>query len=279
MNARICVGIPRFANHGDMVSFDLAAFLFTIERAVHVQAGLETWADGTVTLEPAPHPPDCVDGRADLFRSFLAAGDRYTHLWCVDADTAGPPDKLARAVRGMLTAGKDWIACPVVLKSYDWAAVADYVRKQAENVSSYGVLVDPDPQALEAASHRYSPDLHALDLSKAKDEVLQVDRTHLACTLLRRDALVRLVDAYRPDLEYWRPGPKIGPGHVALPLLSIAPSGELVREDYAVADRFRAIGGELFLYLGAGAMDHVGLHRFTGASAEYLPGRRPRLHV
>jgi hypothetical protein len=264
MTARVCVAIPRFAGRGDTISFELAAFLYSIADAFDVQAGHERWGGDGVTLEPAPHPPDCVDGRAELFDRVLRAGDRYTHLLAIDADTGGPPDKLAAGIRGMLRAEVDWIACPVVLKSYDWEAV-----RRAASVSMTA-------EALEAASHVYSPDLHELDLSRAVDNVLAVDRTHLAFTLLRREVLVRMTERYGDELRYWRSGPKTGPGLVALPMLGILPSGELVREDYAVADRWREMGGGLYLYLGAGAMDHVGLHCFRGASSPALLPSRTR---
>jgi hypothetical protein len=274
MTAKICIGIPAFGPVAGM-TFELAGALFGLSDAFDALVGAEHWSHGKVTFEPASAPSDLVDGRADLFARFLERTD-YTHLLCVDADTAGTPEQFAKVIRGMLRADVGWIGCPIPLKEYDWrsgvraalSALGLILPSKLTGMDDAmrDAFIDDISEQVRAAAMRYSPDLTVPPIARISDDVLEVERVGLAFTLLRRATVQRLVNGY-PELRYWPPGPKTGPGKVAVPLLWVEPStGELVREDYAVALRAKELGERLYLYVGDGApLGHVGQHCWRGS--------------
>jgi hypothetical protein len=196
-----------------------------------------------------------------------------THMLTFDADQyAEDPTFIAC----MLAADLPIVGAPVPVKRIDWSAVHAAARA--------GV----PPEKLAEYAGRFAVHLFPGEpLRWAADCAIEVPAVGTGCMLIRRDTLEQLCDAY-PDewgisqIETIRGEPVhhlfwsgIGKERIDRPHLS---------EDYGLCERWRAIGGKVYLYLGmredredgttalthVPRIVHIGRHRFEGNALRWI---------
>jgi len=188
---------------------------------------------------------DVVRARSAFVREFLEETDA-THLLFIDADVSFEP----QLIRGMLAAGKDFIAAPYPSRGgVDWA--------RAVRAGDFA----------EAAAYRYA--IHLLDekLDVQADGTAEIRHVGLGCTLLSRACLEQMTADYGSEwrkLVFQERSRGVAIPTVALFMLLLE-DGELLSEDNSFCERWRRIGGHVHLYLGPGSpATHHGDHAFRG---------------
>ncbi|MDV6331162.1 hypothetical protein [Asticcacaulis sp. 201] len=194
--------------------------------------------------------------RNSLVSSFLNATE-CSHLLFIDADITFEPEQLIR----MLKANKDVVGGIYPLKTLDWERVA-----RAETTEA------PEEQALHYVGN-------PADNAKWDGDFATADYAGTGFLLIRREVIVSMIAAY-PTLRYSHihayPRVKSTPdSQYALFECMIDPeSGLYLSEDFAFCQRWRDIGGEIWLDT-VGKLTHVGSHNFVGnPSARFVPPLR-----
>jgi hypothetical protein len=181
---------------------------------------------------------DIMRTRSRLVRKFLATD--CTHLLFVDADIEFSPV----VVRGMLAAEKDFVAAP-----YPKRDNVDWKRARAGGeAAAYGYKLRP----LDGFTGEIKVD---------PDGCVEVAGLPMGCALLSRSVLDRMVEHYRSDLAI------DDDDGSELVELFWAPMRNRRRpsEDYAFCERWREMGGKVWLYLGPGSpVTHHGDWAFRG---------------
>jgi len=186
--------------------------------------------------------------RATLVAAFLDAPEA-THLLFIDADIAFAPEQVGR----LLAAGHDFTAALYPLKTIDWA------RLPQRHVGG---------EPLTEAGLSYVGLL--CQGAEAKRDGRFVTATYAGggFQLLTRAAIERMIAAY-PETHFtstntYPPPPTASERLYALFDSRIDPdSGLYLSEDYAFCQRWRAIGGEIWLDLDS-RLTHTGPHSFAG---------------
>ena len=196
-------------------------------------------------------------------RSTLAAHflDRpeATHLLFVDADIGFAPEQLIR----LLACDKDFAAAFYPLKQVDWAAVPGRVVAgeplQAAGLSYVGSLCEGDDLRIEAgfATARFAG---------------------TGFQLIRRVVFERMIAAY-PSLKFTAvdtPGGGRSEHLYALfdPIID-RETGRYRSEDYAFCQRWRDVGGEIWLDLES-RLVHTGMQPFAGDTSRRFAALRER---
>jgi hypothetical protein len=196
-----------------------------------------------------PHA-DIVRARSRAVNTFLHETDA-THLLFVDADIAFEPVTVA----GMLEAKRDFVGCPYPRRDMvEWAKVNISPDAPPEAFAYYYPVV-PLPEGIGD-----------IDL----DNCVEVSSLPLGMALLSRKMLKEMQDAYRMALHFSdEVTPQRKVPSVALFMLAFAngmgPERGLLSEDYSFCQRYRQIGGKVWMYLGLGSpVDHYGEHRYRG---------------
>lgn len=189
---------------------------------------------------------DIVRARSRFVRLFLESD--ATHLLFVDDDVSFE----TALVRGMLAASKDFVAAP-----YPSRRGIDFPRAGRAG-----------PELAEASAYRYSVHLlgDTLEISPV-DSTGEVRRIGLGCALLSRRCLESMVAEYqKPEHRLVFADRLTGTPVPTVALFTLVlEDGELYSEDFSFCDRWRAVGGKVWLYLGAGApATHHGDHTFRG---------------
>jgi hypothetical protein len=172
-----------------------------------------------------------------------------THLLFVDADIAFEVEQIVR----MLRFGEDVVAGVYPLKMISWDEPA------LERVRS--------GEAHETAPLRYVG--YAADGAEfeSRDGFVTGQYAGAGCMLIRRAAIQSLIEAF-PDTRYSAvhtgPVPDDRPNQYALFDCMIEPTtGHYLSEDYAFCQRWRSIGGRVWLDT-RGRLTHTGAHEFSG---------------
>lgn len=196
--------------------------------------------------------------RATLVAAFLDAPEA-THLLFIDADIAFEPQQVAR----LLAADREFTAAFYPLKTIDWARL---------------------PQRHVAGEPLAEAGLSYVGLPCRGTEARRDGRFVTAVyagggfQLLHRTAIERMIAAY-PETRFaatntYPPPPEASRNLYALFDSLIDPeTGLYLSEDYAFCQRWRAIGGEIWLDLDS-RLTHTGPHSFAGAfsrRSESLP--------
>ena len=232
------------------------------------------WDSGDVELDPTPYPKAIEHARTQLVKLFLEHPRAYTHLWFRDVDNkAATPRVCAQLVGRMLKADKPLIGVACVQKSFHPKAAGERIREAldrdpslsaerlADLVRGFAVRYVPDPAAY--GGRLPEPDEHGL---------IPFDEPNLAFALIKREVLEKMVAYYADDprLRYeWRRNatpdrPGETTSHVGLFHTTIE-HGAFRAEDQAFCQRWKAIGGRAFLYVGEGApLEHIGYTSFKG---------------
>ncbi len=192
---------------------------------------------------------DIIRARSRIVREFRATKADYGLWW--DEDVVAPVEQIGKCINGMLATKQDFIAAPYPRKRLHWHS---------------GVT--------EATAVKYP--ISALGPTRIDPETVSVPVAHVGFgfVLMSRACADRMWAAYEETLSYLDVcGDKSAPG-VALFQLVIDPTTRLLlSEDYSFCHRWRAIGGEVHLYVGPGApLDHLGSHLFKGHRAGLVGG-------
>ena len=205
---------------------------------------------GAFDLEVALLGGDALITRA---RSTLAA--RFldtpgaTHLLFVDADISFAPDQLAR----LLAFDAAFAAAFYPLKQVDWAAVPSRVVAG---------------ETLEAAGLSYVGSLCEGDALRVERGFATARFAGTGFQLIKRAVFERMIAAY-PHLKFSgvdTPGgrlPRSDNLYALFDPLVDEETGRYRSEDYAFCQRWRDIGGEIWLDLES-RLTHAGTQHFTG---------------
>ncbi len=211
---------------------------------------LEDAHKGSFTLDLMLLANDALIPRA---RSTLVAAfmdhPQATHLLFVDADIVFSPEQFHR----MLAFDKDFVAGLYPLKTIDWEAVpARVVGGEALNgagLSYVGTLLDPE--------HR-----------KVEDGFATAQYAGTGFQLIKRVVFEKLIAAH-PELRFnaihalAREAPKSQNLYALFDCFIDPDSGVYLSEDYAFCQRWRALGGDIWLDLKS-KLTHVGPDHFKG---------------
>ena len=234
------------------------------------------WDKGSVELDPSPYPNSIEHARNNLVRLFLDHPRQYTHMWTRDSDVKAPsPTACARLVGKLLAADKPLIGVPYIQKAF-------FPKQAAQRVLELGPA--PTVDAIEAAirgfSVRYVPDPGMYGNLGTPDEqgLISFDEPPLGFALIRRDMLEKMwahyVDDPRLAYEMRRSATAdtkaIHEQHVGLFHTDIR-DRVYKSEDTAFCQRWKAMGGRAFLYVGDGApLEHIGYTSFKGTREALL---------
>lgn len=193
---------------------------------------------------------DVVRVRSRIVRHFLEESEA-THLFFVDSDVSFLP----KVLRGMIAAGKDFVAAPYPQREgVDFKSAANYMRHGAPPEASYGykVFLPPDQTSF----------------SIDDTQCAEIGRVGLGCCLLSRKMLTAMCEAYTPSLVF--DDEVTGAPTVALFQLMFAmrPDGKraLLSEDISFCERVRDCGFKIHAYFGDGSpVDHYGEMCYRGA--------------
>ncbi|WP_020174385.1 hypothetical protein [Methyloferula stellata] len=214
---------------------------------------LQAASDGGFTLDLALLANDALIPRA---RSTLVAAfldqPRATHLLFVDSDIAFATEQFER----MLAFDKDFVAGLYPLKTIDWDAVPKRVvggeKLDAAGLSYVGTLLDPAQR-------------------KVVDGFATAKYAGTGFQLIKRVVFERLIAAH-PELRFTsihalaREAPKSSNLYALFDCLIDPDTGTYLSEDYAFCQRWRALGGDIWLDLKS-KLTHVGPDHFKGDAA------------
>ena len=217
---------------------------------------------GAFELEVALLGGDALITRA---RSTLAA--RFldtpgaTHLLFVDADISFAPDQLSR----LLAFDRDFAAAFYPLKQVDWAVVPGRVVAG---------------ETLEAAGLSYVGSLCEGEALRVEHGFATARFAGAGFQLIKRAVFERMISAY-PQLRFGgvdTPSGRLPESQTLYALfdpLIDADTGRYRSEDYAFCQRWRDIGGEIWLDLES-RLTHAGTQQFAGDTRQRLAALRER---
>jgi hypothetical protein len=190
--------------------------------------------------------------RNTLVQQFMSYQEA-THLLFVDSDISFPPD----AIMSLLSADRDVIGGLYPLKDRYWDEVTD-IRIAAG-------------EAPEMASLRYVGECAAMHEAEPGTALIRAAWVGTGFLLIRRQVIEKMIAAY-PDMTYSRiDAARNGKGSAhendrawALFDCMIDPgTGTYLSEDFAFCQRWRQIGGEVWLDTSL-ILTHTGASGFTG---------------
>ncbi len=190
--------------------------------------------------------------RNTLVATFLDKAEA-THLMFIDADIGFSPAQVDR----MLAFDRELVAAMYPLK------ITDYGPAVLERIQA--------GETLQSAQTRYVGVLQDDAAGEAVDGFAPGTYGGTGFMLIRRSALERMIQAY-PHTRYTachdRQAPRISANNYALFDCMIEPqSREYLSEDYAFCQRWRAIGGTLWLDTQS-RLIHIGPTEFSGDAAQ-----------
>ena len=209
-----------------------------------------------ISLETLSYESLITRGRNALVAKFLDKADA-SHLLFVDADIGFDPRQLAR----MLAFDEDVVAGMYPLKTLTWDAAA-LARAQAGEV-------------LDTAPIRYVGAVCEGEALQRRDGFVTGSYAGTGFMLIRRQVLLQMTEAY-PQTRYTAihtaPDATDSPHLFALFDCIIDPAtGHYLSEDYTFCQRWRALGGLIWLD-PQGVLAHVGPHDFVGSAAGRVGG-------
>jgi hypothetical protein len=213
---------------------------------------------------------DLVRARSRAVRVFLESGSA-SHLLHWDADVVGNATDVRTALDAMLASGHDVVGAPYPRKRVRWERAAAAVCTEIPGTAAKDVAL-----AMQSAAYDYP---YGFDRARIGEDVvvtngcLPVDWMGFGFMLSSRACLERMWRHYAPTLSYgdavdgmlsWTVGlfQLLMPPQNATPPYAVGP---LLSEDYSFCKRWRDIGGEVQMYIGAGSpLNHIGPHVFRG---------------
>ena len=188
--------------------------------------------------------------RNELVSLFLKH-EQATHLMFIDADIAFSPDQVLRLLRFNV----DVSAGAYPLKQIDWAKAERAIkagRSDVQTAALHYVLAWEDPLAIQA-----------------KNGFARVKRIGTGFLMIRRGVIERLCEAH-PELRHKAPTyagreheTDDDPRWALFECMIDRSSGEYLSEDYAFCQRWRDLGGEIWLDTTS-KLSHTGPVTFAG---------------
>mmetsp|Transcript_1267 Transcript_1267/g.3030 ORF Transcript_1267/g.3030 Transcript_1267/m.3030 type:complete len:302 (-) Transcript_1267:54-959(-) len=207
-------------------------------------------------LATVPGIADLPKARGALIHQFLA-NEHYHYVFFVDADVEWAPSMIER----FILSGHDVVAAMYPKKQLDWHRLRDAARS-----------AELSTEELRSAALDYPVEFEFEDgRTQSRGEVktdgngmARVKRAGAAFMMVSREAMLRLRQAY-PSLAYV--DPPSGQTHYGLFHTGFEGGDgdrRWVSEDFSFCDRWRAVGGEVWVDLTTG-LNHTGSFRFEGA--------------
>lgn len=191
-----------------------------------------------------------VYARSTAVRDFLAGTG--THLFFVDDDQSFE----ACVLDGMLASGHGFVAAP-------------YPRRDCISFSSVAKAAKSNDATPEAYAYRYSVRTIGGELRPCDEhDCAPIAGIGLGCVLLSREVLQQMTEQYRHELLFVADDDRETVALFQLMLVDNKARGnvELLGEDMSFCHRWRAMGGEVRMYLGPGSpISHHGPHEFKGS--------------
>ncbi|MGB3676110.1 MAG: hypothetical protein WA988_16890 [Candidatus Nanopelagicales bacterium] len=208
-------------------------------------------------MQLVTQPDGLVTRPRNAFASVVVRDDSFTHLLMLDADVVIKPEAIERMVRS----GHDVVGAGVPLRQVEW-----------ENVRAHLDLVPAATAAeLRSISHRFAAWFEPPGGARVPtDGFLPAQVIGSAALLITRDALVRLVneDAVAA-FEFGGKGSDGEGSGWSFFDPYVNSEGVYLSEDYAFCDRWRNIGGQVWVDLES-RTTHVGPVAVEGAIATTL---------
>ncbi len=204
-----------------------------------------------VSLETLSYESLITRGRNALVAKFLD-NETATHLLFVDADIGFDP----RQVERMLAFDEDIVAGMYPLKTFTWDQAALDRALAGE--------------ALDTAAVRYVGAPCEGAALERRDGFLTGSYAGTGFMLIRRRVLLRMIEAY-PDTRYTAvhtaaDAPASAHLFALFDCVIDRETGHYLSEDYTFCQRWRALGGRIWLD-PQGVLVHVGPHDFAGSAA------------
>ena len=200
------------------------------------------------TLALLGHDSLITRSRNTLVSQFLAT-EQATHLLFIDADIGFEPGQVGR----MLAFGEDFVAGAYPLKTQDWSAAA--IRRAATAQESFSAAPLHYVGALRPGAERETRGAFATAIYVGGGFML-----------LTRKMIRRMVESY-PQTRYLGANAYSNAApteaYALFDCLIDKESGTYVSEDFAFCQRWRDIGGKIWLDL-EGRLIHVGAFDFRG---------------
>jgi hypothetical protein len=211
----------------------------------------------TIGLLTSAHDSLITRSRNALVKSFLDTPSA-THLFFIDADIGFEPE----AVHRLLAFDEDVVAGMYPVKAIDWTRMSAALRP--------GMT----PDALREASLHYVGVPEAANVREERGGFVTGTYAGTGFMMIKRAAIERLIAAH-PETEYraMQTFPQQKPG--GAPYYSLfdctidRESGAYLSEDFTFCQRFRAIGGQVWLDTES-HLKHVGSMEFLGHAASEL---------
>jgi hypothetical protein len=278
---RICVCTPVYGDpSSSKVATRYAGAIYALSNDLDVLCASSHWTGPRVEIEPTGfHTTDVVHARSELVKRALAFQPRYTHLLWWDEDVVGSPTQITQLLLTMLRLDKDVIGVPYPQKRLDFAHAARELRKRPTTRGGASALEAEELEAL--CTPHYAFNLLECQLTNLDAQGLaKVTWMPIGFSLMKRAVLEKMTAAYAAELGYrvarYDEGGRIQMDEdttTAMFMLDLKPGGELHHEDRSWCHRWRALGGELHLYAGAGSpLSHVGAHVFRGSPLAFRTG-------
>ena len=203
-----------------------------------------------VTLDLLGYESLITRGRNTLVSRFLDT-PTATHLLFIDADIGFNAEQVVR----MLRFDEDVVAGMYPLKLLDWSS---------------GLNRAVSGESLETAPLRYVGAPCEGEEAASQEGFVTATYAGTGFMLIKRQVFLRMMEAY-PQLRYSAAHnaavPNQSPNQYALFDCMIEPeSGVYLSEDYTFCQRWRALGGQVWLDTRS-SLIHVGSHEFIGDPA------------
>ena len=203
----------------------------------------------SVQLELLGYESLITRGRNTLVTKFLD-DPSLTHLMFIDADIGFEADQILR----MLAFEQDVVAGMYPLKVLEWKAEAiDRLRAG---------------EALEQAPLRFVGTPCDGNERQSQDGFVTASYAGTGFMLIKRCVFEKMIQHYthlRYTAAHTAAAPSLSPNQYALfDCIIDAKSGEYLSEDYAFCQRWRALGGKVWLDTESRLM-HIGPHEFFGS--------------
>jgi hypothetical protein len=252
-----------------------AGTLYMLATQIDVACQDQHWSSGDIELDPTPYP-DCIEhARNNLVRLFLAHPRDYTHLLFWDSDVKARPKQLAGAITAMVKADKPIVGCPYIQKALFWEQGARAVRELLHDKPDAGV--EEIERTMRGWSVRYVPDPRVTPFGERDGDLVEMPKhVPIGFGLIRRDVLEKMTSHYADALGYDLVNEGVLEHHVGLFHTTIE-GRRFAMEDFAFCDRWKALGGRLFMYVGEHApLEHLGRTAFKGTREALLGDWRGR---
>jgi hypothetical protein len=236
---------------------------YDVEHAAFRRTLREVLAqEGHELIEPIVHGDSHIERARNLATHEMLKTDA-TDLLTFDGDQAPASDDVS-FILGMLESGLDVVGAPVPKKVLDWEAIHAAALR--------GVPAD------QLELHATSPAVQLQEGPLTWDAGLcavKVLAIGTGCLLVSRAALEKLMVGYPDDWFISRQAGSDGePVHEVFKSFTAKVDRKYQSEDYGLCDRWRAIGGDVWMYVGVQQQLGDGRVSFAAAPAIAHYGRQ-----